>query len=39
MHPAFVAYTRLKLVPEAVRSPSHRSSDAMRDAIRAKYSH
>jgi hypothetical protein len=38
MHPAFIAYTRLKLVPEDVRSPSHRSSDAMRGAIRAKYS-
>jgi hypothetical protein len=37
-HPAYLAYQQLKLVPEpAMRSPK-RSSDWMRDAIRAKYS-
>jgi hypothetical protein len=37
-HPAFIAYQQLKLVPEISRSSTQRSSDAMRDAIRAKYS-
>ena len=37
-HPAFIAYQQLKLVPEVPRSSTQRSSDAMRDAIRAKYS-
>ena len=37
VHPAFAVYQQLKLVPEATRPPAQRSSDAMRDAIRAKY--
>jgi Ribbon-helix-helix protein, copG family len=37
-HPAFAVFQQLKLVPEAARPPARRSSDAMRDAIRAKYS-
>lgn len=37
-HPAFIAYQQLKLVPEPSRAPVQRSSDAMRDAVRAKYS-
>lgn len=36
-HPAFAVYQQLKLVPEAARTSTQRSSDAMRDAIRAKY--
>jgi hypothetical protein len=37
-HPAFLAYQQLKLVPEARRSSVQRSSEVMRDTIRAKYS-
>lgn len=37
-HPAFAAFQQLKLVPEAARPSTRRSSDAMRDAILAKYS-
>lgn len=38
VHPAFAIYQHLTLVPEAARPSTQRSSDAMRDAIRAKYS-
>jgi hypothetical protein len=37
-HPAFAAFQQLKLVPEAVSPFTRRSSDAMRDTIRANYS-
>ncbi|MFN0299294.1 MAG: hypothetical protein ACKVQU_02955 [Burkholderiales bacterium] len=38
-HPAYTAYRQLKLVAEpSTRHQKKRSSDPMRDAIRAKYS-
>ncbi len=37
-HPAFAVYQQLKLAPEASRTPTKRSRDAMRDAVCAKYS-
>jgi hypothetical protein len=37
-HPAYAAYLSLKLVPESKRAGSRKSSDAMKTAIRARYS-
>jgi len=36
-HPAYLAFRRLKLVPERATPAGRRSSDAMRAVIRAKY--